>query len=73
MMMVNPALLSIPSPLLHFNLDSLYRIRFNFHGVKLSWIMSFCDFHVFIFADDGFCDVRFASSQPLPLMRKKLL
>ena len=48
MMMANPAPSSIPSPLLHFNLDSLYRMRFNFRRVKLSWIMSFCDFHVFI-------------------------
>ena len=31
-----------------------YRIRFNFHGVKLSQIASLHDFRIFIFADHGY-------------------
>ena len=28
----------------------VYRMRFNFHGVKLLWFASFCSFRVFAFA-----------------------
>ena len=31
----------------------MYRIRFNFRGVKLSRIADFSNFRVFIFADAG--------------------
>ena len=39
-----------------------YRIRFNFGGVKLSWIVSFHDFCIFIFTDNRFsCLLRLPS------------
>ena len=34
-------------------LEAIYHIRFNFRGVKLSWIADFSNFRVFIFADAG--------------------
>ena len=43
---------------------STYRIRFNFHEVKLSWITYFHIFRVFIFA---VCDI---IAQALPVWSK---
>ena len=40
--------------LMHSLVDGVYRIRFNFRGVKLSWIANFRVFRIFIFA---VCDV----------------